>query len=65
MNHDLVKEVKEFMSDAAEKGIFVENLNFDQYYNQPDTNERAEIALRNKLLDLKDMVKQMEDSQSE
>lgn len=65
MNHDLVKEVKEFMSDAAEKGIFVENLNFDQYYNQPDTNERAEIALRNKFLGLKDMVKQMEDSQSE
>ncbi|WP_179136678.1 hypothetical protein [Lentilactobacillus parabuchneri] len=53
------------MSDAAEKGIFVENLNFDQYYNQPDTNERAEIALRNKFLGLKDMVKQMEDSQSE
>lgn len=61
MDQTLVNEVKEFLAVAPEKGFWVENLDIGGY-GLPDSNERAEEALRNKLASLKNLLKEMEAS---
>jgi len=57
MDHDLVQQVEDKMIGLHEKGINLKNITFNRYYEGDDTNENAEIAMRNTLKTLKQIEK--------
>lgn len=60
MDHDLVQQVQDLMIKAHEKGIHLDNVTFNRYYDEgQDTNERAEIAVENLARQLKDMIEKL------
>lgn len=58
MDKQLVQEVQNLMIKAHENHITLKNITFNRYYDEgPDTNENAEIAMKNLASELKRFIK--------
>mgnify|MGYP004600253535 CR=1 FL=1 len=63
LDQKLVAEVTNAMIEASENGIKLDNISFNRYYDEdvPDSNQRAEQALKNVVVFLNERIKDLND----